>query len=76
MKIIRTRVSYNFLTEALLNKVDFSDGELPTDAKVTRVECKPGEPWVWLYFESDDFVDIDLSVEPVPELTLWFGSRR
>jgi hypothetical protein len=76
MRVVKCKVSHNFLGSIFRNEIDLANSELPKDTKVVSVRGKPKEEWFWVYFSSKEFIDIDLTIEKVPELTLWFGRRR
>lgn len=76
MRVIKCKVSHNFLTSIFRNEIDLANSELPKDASIVGVKGNMKEQWFWLYFKSKEFVDIDLDYEQVPEMTLWFGRRR
>ena len=76
MRVVKCKVSNNFMGAIFRNEIDLSDSELPKDVRVIGVRGNPKEEWFWLYFASKEYIDIDLDYEKVPELTLWFGRRR
>lgn len=76
MRVVKCKVSHAFLTSVFHDEIDFSNSELPADAKVVGIKGNLKEQWFWVYFKSKEFMDIDLDYDHIPELTLWFGHRR
>ncbi|MCA1800158.1 MAG: hypothetical protein LC650_02545 [Actinobacteria bacterium] len=76
MRVVKCKVSHNFLTELLRDEIDLEHTELPSDVKVWAVKGNIKEQWFYLYLHSREYVDIDLEYDRVPEMTLWFGHRR
>lgn len=76
MRVVKCKVSHNFMSSVFKNEIDFSDSELPRDTKVVGIKGNLKEEWFWIYFKSREFMDIDLDYDQIPEVTLWFGRRR
>lgn len=77
MRVVKCKVSNNFLGSIFRNEIELGESELPNDVKVSYVKSNPSEGWFWVYFSSKEFMDVDPEFgETIPEVTLWFGPRR
>lgn len=77
MRVVKCKVSHDFLGRIFRNEVELSQSELPKDVRVAGVKGDLEESWFWVYFQSREFVDVDPELDVgVPEVTLWFGPRR
>lgn len=76
MRVVKCKVSNNFLGMIFRDEVDLGESELPADVKVSAVKGDLADGWFWVYFSSKDFPEIDPEYDSIPEVTLWFGPRR
>lgn len=76
MKVVKCKVSNNFMSKIFRDEIELSESELPKDVSVAGIKGNLTEDWFWVYFTSKEFIDIDEDYEQIPEMTLWFGSRR
>lgn len=76
MRVVKCKVSNDFLGRIFRNEIDLTEGELPKDVHVSAIRADLGEEWFLVYFSSREFMDIDPEYDTIPEVTLWFGPRR
>jgi len=76
MKVVKCKVSNNFMSKIFRDEIELSESELPKDVEVAGMKGNLSEDWFWVYFTSKEFIDIDEDYEQIPEMTLWFGPRR
>lgn len=76
MRVVKTKISNHFLSRILRDEIDLSGSELPRDVEVAGTKATLSEEWFWVYLKSKEFMDVDPDFGDIPELTLWFGSRR
>lgn len=76
MKVVKCKVSNNFMSKIFRDEIELSESELPKDVSVAGMKGNLSEDWFWVYFTSKEFIDIDEDYEQIPEMTLWFGPRR
>lgn len=76
MRVVKCKVSNNFLGRIFRDEIDLSKSELPKDVKVAATKGTLNEDWFWVYFSSKEFFDIDPDYDTIPEVTLWFGPKK
>ena len=76
MRVVKTKVSNNFLGAIFRDEVELGESELPSDVRVAATKADLNEDWFWVYFTSKEFMDVDPDYDVIPEVTLWFGPRR
>lgn len=76
MRVVKCKVSNDFLGRIFRDEIELSQSELPDDVKVAGIKGNLNEDWFWVYFTSSEFYEIDPDYDTIPEMTLWFGPRR
>lgn len=77
MRVVKCKVSTDFLGRIFRDEIELSQSELPSDVKVVGIKAEIDEEWFYVYFSSREFMDVDPEYDVgVPEVTLWFGPRR